>query len=64
MNFINDILPKTIISENTNKKEMVLNKNIERYIGTFDGLYELRTGSTDSRDTIFANTIRKVSIVK
>jgi hypothetical protein len=64
LNFINNILPKSIVSENSNKKEMVLNKNIERYVGAFDGLYELRTGSTDSKDAIFASAIRKISIIR
>ena len=64
LNFINNILPKFIISKNTDKKQVVLDKNIERYISAFNGLYELRNCSADLRETILANTIRMVSILK
>jgi len=64
LNFINNILPKSVVSENPNKKQVILDKNIERYMGAFEGLYELRNCPTDSKETIFANAIRKVSVVR
>ena len=64
LNFVNSILIKSIISENPNKKQAILDKNIERYMSAFDGLYELRTSPTDSKEVVLANTIRKISIVK
>lgn len=64
LNFISNVVPKYAALENCNKKQVVLYKNMERYMDAFNGLYEMRMSAPDSKEVVLANTIRKISIVK
>lgn len=64
LTFINEIMPKYIVDKNNNLKQVILNKNMKRYLNAHDGLVELRTASANLHSSIFSNTIRKISIIK
>jgi hypothetical protein len=65
LNFLHSVLPKAFPDvDRNNLKQVVLNKNMERYLSAFNGLFDLRSNSKDLHEPIFSDTIRKISITK